>query len=267
MPQVNNADIFVSVTAVVTSLYVMLVRRYGARGRGARDAVGAPTAPAPAPEEQDGDATELEMEEGVTPKRVGAYSRRDYWDWRFEQEGAKEWLADYATLRPLLRPLLQPHHRILLLGCGNSSLGADLHADGFVEVVNTDFSEVVVARQRRRYAALRPPMRWEVKDMRRLDYPDASFDVVIDKAAMDAILADGGDVWEPPAALLAAAREVCAGVHRALRPGGLFVQVTFAQRHFRQPYLTQPGIEWDSIDVHHIDIGFGYLMFVLRKPA
>lgn len=48
-------------------------------------------------------------------------------------------------------------------------------------------------------------MSWRVMDMTALDFPDGSFDVVIDKAAMDALLTDEGSVWEPNA-------EVCSKI-------------------------------------------------------
>jgi hypothetical protein len=48
-------------------------------------------------------------------------------------------------------------------------------------------------------------MSWRVMDMTALDFPDGSFDVVIDKAAMDALLTDEGSVWEPNA-------EVCSEI-------------------------------------------------------
>jgi ubiquinone/menaquinone biosynthesis C-methylase UbiE len=31
---------------------------------------------------------------------------------------------------------------------------------------------------------------------------------------------------------------MCSGVHRVLKPGGVFLQISFAQPHFRIPHLT-----------------------------
>jgi hypothetical protein len=41
-------------------------------------------------------------------------------------------------------------------------------------------------------------LEWLVMDMKKLNFESETFDIVIDKAGMDAILADeGGDVWHP----------------------------------------------------------------------
>jgi hypothetical protein len=52
-------------------------------------------------------------------------------------------------------------------------------------------------------------MSWRVMDMTALDFPDGSFDVVIDKAAMDALLTDEGSVWEPNAEVCSKISSVC----------------------------------------------------------
>ena len=45
------------------------------------------------------------------------------------------------------------------------------------------------------------------------------------------------------------------GVRRLLKPGGLFVSMTFAQPHFRKPLLAAPACM--SVAIHrHVEIGF-----------
>ena len=82
---------------------------------------------------------------------------------------------------------------------------------------------------------------------------------------MDAVLADGADKWEAPEDCLAAARAVCEGVAAALAPGGVFLQLTFSQPHFRRKYLTVvPGM-WASVEVTAVSEGMGYWWWALRK--
>lgn len=69
---------------------------------------------------------------------------------------------------------------------------------------------------------------------RRVDPREGLFDAVVDKAVMDALLAVKGDTWDPPLELLEIARTVCEGTVRALKPGGVFLQISFAQPHFRR---------------------------------
>jgi len=162
--------------------------------------------------------------------------------------------------------------RVLLVGCGNSPLTAAMVADGYAHVTSTDYSPTVIARM----APTCPGATWEVQDMRRLTYPAASFDAYLDKAAMDALLADGGDTWSPPEGLLATAASVMAEAARVLVPGGVYLQVSFSQPHFRSLYL-RPALThaaggaladgFASLERRDVASGFGYFAYAMRKPA
>ena len=64
-----------------------------------------------------------------------------------------EWYSEWAQLRPLLRAAVgadaQPPPpgraahggRLLVVGCGNSELSAQMYDDGFTDIVNIDFSK------------------------------------------------------------------------------------------------------------------------------
>jgi hypothetical protein len=50
-----------------------------------------------------------------------AYGEAWYWDERYRKEaGPFDWYQKYPALAPLLRLYVAPHHRLLLVGCGNS---------------------------------------------------------------------------------------------------------------------------------------------------
>jgi hypothetical protein len=50
-----------------------------------------------------------------------AYGEAWYWDERYRKEaGPFDWYQKYPALAPLLRLYVSPHHRLLLVGCGNS---------------------------------------------------------------------------------------------------------------------------------------------------
>jgi hypothetical protein len=79
-----------------------------------------------------------------------------------------------------------------------SALSGDMYASGYHHITNLDFSSVVIDAMRAKYDALFPgsTMKWVVGDMTRLDnFAAGSFDVVIDKCAMDALLVDEGSPW------------------------------------------------------------------------
>jgi len=51
-------------------------------------------------------------------------------------------------------------------------------------VTSIDYSEKVIEAMR----VTSPDLKWEVMDMTKLSFEDGAFDIVIDKAAMDALM-------------------------------------------------------------------------------
>ncbi|RLN96802.1 hypothetical protein BBJ28_00021715 [Nothophytophthora sp. Chile5] len=90
-----------------------------------------------------------------------------------------------------------------------------------------------------------PEMTWLEADMTKLRevFPSGGFDVVIDKAAMDALMCDEGDVWSPSDAVIEQAAAMCNGIASVLQSGGAFLQISFAQPHFRKRFLLGEGQE------------------------
>lgn len=206
-------------------------------------------------------------DDGVTPRSGSElYTSKDYWEYRFKPkaEGGGgdndfEWLASWGDLSSIVELVIPDKAaRVLLVGCGSSRLGRDMARAGYSRVVQTDYSLACVEAMRAAHAAEFPDMVFAVADMLRLPEdlrttgllgtsagePSGEagasgaagglFDAVIDKAAMDAMLAGKGDVWDPPTDLLEQAHAVCKGTAEVLRPGGVYLQVSFAQPHFRR---------------------------------
>ena len=81
------------------------------------------------------------------------------------------------------------------LGCGNSSLAVELYNDGYKNIVNMDYSPVVISNMQRRHKAL--GMEWVVMDaMEMSEFPASSFDVVLEKGTLDALLVAEKDPWK-----------------------------------------------------------------------
>ncbi len=66
---------------------------------------------------------------------------------------------------------------------------------------------------------------------------DQSFDAVLDKAAMDALMVQEGDVWNPRQTVIDQARSMCQHISRIIKRNGKFLQISFSQPHFRKKYL------------------------------
>ncbi|XP_011889923.1 PREDICTED: endothelin-converting enzyme 2 [Cercocebus atys] len=131
------------------------------------------------------------------PERNCGYREVQYWDQRYQgaaDSAPYDWFGDFSSFRALLEPELRPEDRILVLGCGNSALSYELFLGGFPDVTSVDYSSVVVAAMQARYIHV-PQLRWETMDVRKLDFPSASFDVVLEKGTLDALLSGEQDPW------------------------------------------------------------------------
>ena len=68
----------------------------------------------------------VKMSENLSSKKEqgnAKYARKEYWDERYEDEVEYDWLGDYLTVKSLILEYIpNQSDRILMLGCGNSSL-------------------------------------------------------------------------------------------------------------------------------------------------
>ena len=87
------------------------------------------------------------------PERNADYAHNQYWNTRFSQEQQYDWLKGYSHFRHLCLPHMQTSDKILILGCGNSSLTQDLYNDGFCHLTSIDLSDVVIERMQAKAAA------------------------------------------------------------------------------------------------------------------
>ncbi|KAF7316464.1 Methyltransf-25 domain-containing protein [Mycena indigotica] len=203
------------------------------------------------------------------PSSNDQYGHKSYWDERYAQESANDaafdWFKSYADLAPLIRDLIpNKDARILMLGCGNSTLSQDMYDDGYKNIVNVDYSGVVVEQMRARHAEKRPELEWLEMDVRDLKFPDASFDVAIDKGTMDAMMTAKGDVWDPPQQVVDdCTAEVDETIRCLKKPSGVFIYLTFGQPHFRRRYLTRPGTN-TKLEVKELGEAFHYYLYILR---
>jgi ubiquinone/menaquinone biosynthesis C-methylase UbiE len=127
-----------------------------------------------------------------------------------------------------------------------------------------DFSQVVIDAMRSRYAQLNT--QWVVMDVRALDMPDASVDIAIDKATLDAFI--HGSLWDPPNDVRENVGKYVDEVARVLKPGGFWLYITYRQPHFVKPLLQREN-KWDlTVEVlEDVDGagGFDYFGFIMRR--
>ncbi|TVU37467.1 hypothetical protein EJB05_10783 [Eragrostis curvula] len=193
----------------------------------------------PPPPPTDDDVAEEEEESGGG--RSLSYGEAEYWDARYVEEGGApyDWYQRYDALRPFVRRFAPPASRLLMIGCGSALMSEDMVNDGYVEIVNIDISSVVIEMMRKRYFNVPQLqyMRMDVRDMSM--FSDESFDCAIDKGTLDSLMC-GVD------APLSAAQMVLE-VDRLLKPGGVFILITYGDPSVRVPHLNQPGCNWKIV--------------------
>ncbi|CEP16565.1 hypothetical protein [Parasitella parasitica] len=162
----------------------------------------------------------------VVPEDPTAYKTQEYWEERYKKEDSNttfDWFKTYADLKPLLNEAIPSKEaKILMLGCGNSTLGEDMYNDGYKNITNIDYSKTVIDNMKERCAD-KPEMNWLEMDIRDLKFANESFDVVIDKGTMDALMCDRGDVWDPSEELIKDVKGEVDEVERVLKVGGTFL--------------------------------------------
>ncbi|XP_021745567.1 methyltransferase-like protein 13 [Chenopodium quinoa] len=168
---------------------------------------------------------------------LGDFTKKENWDKFFTLRGSDdsfEWYADWPQLKPPLFSLLSPststsssssseNLQILVPGCGNSRLSEQLYDAGFHDITNLDFSKVVISDMLRRNVRDRPHMRWRVMDITSMQFADETYDVVLDKGGLDALMEPefGSKLGD----------QYLSEVKRVLKPEGKFICLTLAESH------------------------------------
>lgn len=148
--------------------------------------------------------------------------------------------------------------RVLILGCGNSTMGEEMLGDGWRgEIVNVDFSSVVIEQMKNKYDdhfysqfGGHCPNRMtflcaDVTDP--LPFPDQSFDLIICKGTLDAILCSSGSVAKAKNTIRECVRLLAYG------HGALFL-VSYGNPDSRVLYLEGPDHDlsfyWQEVSTH-----------------
>ncbi|KAH7913846.1 S-adenosyl-L-methionine-dependent methyltransferase [Hygrophoropsis aurantiaca] len=201
------------------------------------------------------------------PQENKDYGTKAYWDARYTQESSDasfDWFKSYSDLKPHICDLIPDKNaRVLMLGCGNSKFSEEMYDDGYKNIVNIDYSSVVIRHMQERHATSRPEMQWREMDVRNLsEFEDSFFDIAIDKGTMDAMMTSSSDVWDPPEQVIQDCTAEVKEVLRVLKkPSGIFLYITFGQPHFRRRYLSVPNT---TLKIKELGEMFHYYMYILR---
>lgn len=214
-------------------------------------------------------STQIEKGDALTAKMATP----EYWETRYVNDPPHDdnddnsdnaetfdWLADYAKVGPVLEEWIgAPAYkagRTLITGCGNSLLTECMARDGqWHNIYSVDCSPTVIRVMKERTQKRLAPevagqIAWEVQDIREMSYPNESFDVIVDKATVDALLADKSEQDEDG---------VCPDVAktlnefvRVLKPGGVFIWISFGRPKTALLNRMPWGAQWKIIEKKQI---------------
>eukprot|EP01033_Poteriospumella_lacustris_P000051 gene51-32_t len=161
----------------------------------------------------------------ILPSSHTEFSSKAYWEKFFQLRGQEsfEWYGSFQEIYPLLQRSLFPDVKVLVIGCGNSNFSSDLYDQGYQSIVNVDFSELVIQEMKIKNM-FRSEMQWDIGDMTDMHmYDAASFDVVVDKGALDALMST------PTPELREKAKKMFEEIQRVLKPNGKYVCISLAE--------------------------------------
>ncbi|XP_073967697.1 eEF1A lysine and N-terminal methyltransferase homolog [Choristoneura fumiferana] len=168
----------------------------------------------------------------LLPKSHKEFSEKDYWNKFFKKRGNKafEWYGEYLELCSHLHKYIKQTDNILITGCGNSGLSADLYDVGFSNITNIDVSEVAI-KQMKNVNAQRTKMKFICMDALNTSFQNDEFNVVLDKGTLDALMPD--DTKETNDTI----DKYFSEIKRVLKLGGRFVCISLLQVHILNKLL------------------------------
>jgi ubiquinone/menaquinone biosynthesis C-methylase UbiE len=173
---------------------------------------------------------------------------KEYWDKFFKTRGSKafEWYGEYEHLCDVIHKYIKIDDKILVVGCGNSKLSENMYDIGLRNIVNIDLSDIVIQQMGAKNRH-RKDMKFLKMDMLNMEFEDASFDVVVDKGTLDALMSDNSEsVYQD-------VDRMFNELDRVLKVGGRYMCISLAQDHILEKLINSFVEKGWIIRVHRID--------------
>ncbi|OMJ87233.1 hypothetical protein SteCoe_11075 [Stentor coeruleus] len=158
------------------------------------------------------------------------YGRSEYWEERYlHKKETYDWYHHWDGIKDIITQFILPTHNILHAGCGTSSLPFEMQAAGYSKIVNMDNSNILIEDMKQANEA--GTMQWDHKDIRTMNYPDKSFDVVLEKGLLDSVLCgDRSRIMS---------QRMLSQIYRVLVDGGVYISVTHSPPEIRKSYFDE----------------------------
>ncbi|KAK0400340.1 hypothetical protein QR680_003454 [Steinernema hermaphroditum] len=165
-----------------------------------------------------------EEQNKLLPKNVDEFAKPEFWENFNKQTNEFEWYGSYADLKKNVSKYMKPTDRYLQIGCGNSNLASDMFDAGFKNITSIDIDEKSIKAQNAKNVN-RSSLIFKKCSVDNISEEDSSFNVVVDKGTLDALLPKGDAKNVEYTVVEGYFDEVV----RVLKPLGLFLIVTLAQ--------------------------------------
>ena len=175
------------------------------------------------------------------------YGEKKYWDERYASQKGKsfDWLENYESIKPMIKNIgIKKNAYTLNVGCGNSEFSEKMYNDGYKNNYNIDISPTVINDMKERNKG-KPGLIYKEMDVRNLkDFQNETFDLVIDKSTMDALLC-GNQAFINVALMT---KEIS----RILKTGGIYFIISYGRPEYRLFHLQRKHLAFD-IEVIEIE--------------
>jgi len=167
------------------------------------------------------------------------YGDKKYWEERYDEQNGTtfDWLEDYESIKPIIDNLgIKKESRILNIGCGNSEFSEKMYDEGYTHNYNIDICQNVIEFMKTRNKD-RKGLHFDVMDASDMAYKDETFDLVIDKSTIDAILC-GDHCFMLVAKML---KEIS----RVLKTGGYYIIISYGNPETRMVHLERDHLAFE----------------------
>jgi len=141
---------------------------------------------------------------------------------------AFEWYGTYPQLCHVFHKYMNPRDNILMAGCGNSTLSADLYNAGFKSIMNVDISDKVIQQMNQLYSKTHPDMKFMTMDLLNLEFSPGTFSCFLDKGTLDALMSENSDESRKRAI------SMFEEIDKVLKIGGRYICISLLQDHILQ---------------------------------
>ena len=167
------------------------------------------------------------------------YGDKNYWEERYDEQNGTtfDWLEDYESIKPIIDNLgIKKDFRILNVGCGNSEFSEKMYDEGYTHNYNIDICKNVIDFMAKRNEG-KKGLHFNVMDVCDMTYKDETFDLIIDKSTIDALLC-GDHSYMIVAKML---KEIS----RVLKTGGYYIIISYGQPENRMIHLERDHLAFD----------------------